>query len=142
MDAWPTCRRHQPRARRRPAGCVVALKLHHEGQGVAQKAAGDRWQDNDLVFASKVGTELDAHNVRRSFPAILRRAGLDPKDWTPREMRQSFVSLLSDFGMSIEAISRLVVHRNISVTETVYRKQLRPVILDGAEAMDRIFPNS
>ena len=26
------------------------------------------------------------------------------------------------------------------VTETIYRKQLRPVIEGGAEVMDRIFP--
>ncbi|GAA1738052.1 MULTISPECIES: site-specific integrase [Nonomuraea] len=122
-----------------PRRCVDALKLHRERQDVAKKAAGDRWQDNDLVFASKVGTELDAHNVRRSFRAIVKKAGLDPKDWTPREMRHSFVSLLSDSGMPIEAISRLVGHRNTSVTETVYRKQLRPVLLEGAEAMDNIF---
>ncbi|MEZ7127762.1 tyrosine recombinase XerC [Nonomuraea sp. AD125B] len=122
-----------------PRRCVDALKLHRERQDVAKKAAGDRWQDNDLVFASKVGTELDAHNVRRSFRTVLKKASLDPKDWTPREMRHSFVSLLSDSGMPIEAISRLVGHRNTTVTETVYRKQLRPVILDGAEAMDQIF---
>ncbi|MGW3344866.1 site-specific integrase [Nonomuraea rubra] len=122
-----------------PRRCVDALKLHRERQDIAKKAAGDRWQDNDLVFASKVGTELDAHNVRRSFRAVLKKAGLNPKDWTPREMRHSFVSLLSDSGMPIEAISRLVGHRNTTVTETVYRKQLRPMILDGAEAMDQIF---
>ncbi|MEV4358736.1 tyrosine-type recombinase/integrase [Nonomuraea sp. NPDC049625] len=124
-----------------PRRCVDALKLHRERQDVAKKAAGDRWQDNDVVFASKVGTELDAHNVRRSFRAVLKKAGLNPKDWTPREMRHSFVSLLSDSGMPIEAISRLVGHRNTTVTETVYRKQLRPVMLEGAEAMDQIFPD-
>jgi integrase len=122
-----------------PRRCVDALKLHRERQDVAKKAAGDRWQDNDLVFASKVGTELDAHNVRRSFRAVLKKAGLNPKDWTPREMRHSFVSLLSDSGMPIEAISRLVGHRNTTVTETVYRKQLRPVLLEGANAMDQTF---
>lgn len=56
-----------------PWRCVDALKLHRERQDVAKKAARDRWQDNDLVFASKVGTELDAHNVRRSFRAVLKR---------------------------------------------------------------------
>lgn len=74
---------------------------------------------------------------RRRWPG--RGPGRDPQDWTPREMRHSFVSLLSDSGMPIEAISRLVGHRNTTVAETVYRKQLRPVILGGAEAMDRIF---
>ncbi|MEV0196105.1 tyrosine-type recombinase/integrase [Nonomuraea sp. NPDC050691] len=122
-----------------PKRCAEALKLHRERQEVAKKAAGDRWQDNDLVFASKVGTELDSHNVRRSFRAVLKKAGLNAQEWTPREMRHSFVSMLSDSGMPIEAISRLVGHRNTSVTETVYRKQLRPALLEGAEAMDRIF---
>ncbi|MEU1734400.1 tyrosine-type recombinase/integrase [Streptosporangium sp. NPDC020145] len=125
-----------------PRRCADALKLHCERQEVARKAAGDGWQDNDLVFASKLGTELDAHNVRRSFRAVLKKAGLNAKEWTPREMRHSFVSLLSDSGVPLENISRLVGHRNTSVTETVYRKQLRPVLLEGAEAMDVIFKDS
>ncbi|GAA2897744.1 site-specific integrase [Streptosporangium fragile] len=125
-----------------PRRCVDALKLHRERQDVAKRAASDSWQDNDLVFTSKVGTALDAHSVRHSFRTVLKKAALNATDWTPREMRHSFVSLLSDSGVPLENISRLVGHRNTSVTETVYRKQLRPTLLEGAEAMDRIFPNS
>ncbi|MBO3746048.1 hypothetical protein J5X84_08225 [Streptosporangiaceae bacterium NEAU-GS5] len=55
-------------------------------------------------------------------------------------MRHSFVSLLSDHDIPIEDISRLVGHSNTVVTETVYRHQIRPVIQEGATAMDRIFP--
>jgi integrase len=55
-------------------------------------------------------------------------------------MRHSFVSLLSDSGMPLEYISRLVGHSVSAVTEAVYRKQIRPMLLEGAEAMDRIFP--
>ncbi|MFF5208073.1 hypothetical protein [Streptosporangium sp. NPDC000396] len=51
-------------------------------------------------------------------------------------MRHSFVSSLSDSGVPIEDISRLVGHRNMVVTETVYRKQIRPVLVQGTEAMD------
>ncbi|AQZ68610.1 Integrase [[Actinomadura] parvosata subsp. kistnae] len=36
-------------------------------------------------------------------------------------------------------LSRLVGHRNTTVTETVYRKQLRPMLLEGAVAMDELF---
>ncbi|GAA3424654.1 hypothetical protein GCM10018953_18370 [Streptosporangium nondiastaticum] len=124
-----------------PRRCVDALKLHRERQDVARRAAGESWQDNNLMFASKVGTELDSHNVRRSFRAILKKAGLNAQEWTPREMRHSFVSLLSNSSMSIEANSRMVGHRNASVTETVYRKQLRPMLPEGTEAMDQIFPH-
>ena len=54
--------------------------------------AGDLWHDNDLVFASRNGTALYAGNVRRSFRAVLAAAGLSSADWTPRELRHSFVS--------------------------------------------------
>ena len=42
--------------------------------------------------------------------------------------------------MPLEDISRLVGHAGTIVTEKVYRKQIRPVLLAGAEAMDGIFP--
>ena len=40
----------------------------------------------------------------------------------------------------IEQISRLVGHSGTTTTETIYRKQIRPVITGGAEVMDRLFP--
>jgi site-specific recombinase XerD len=104
-----------------PQRCADALKAHRERQDVARKAAGARWQNNDLVFASRVGTRLDAANVRREFRKVVTKAGLPAKDWTPRELRHSFVSLLSDDGMSLEQISRLVGHSGTTVTEAVYR---------------------
>lgn len=93
-----------------------------------------------LVFVTRNGTRLDAHNVQRDFRKVVDAAGLTGREWTPRELRQSFVSLLSDERVPLEVISRLVGHRSTTVTETVYRKQLRPVIEDAARAMDRIFP--
>ena len=73
-----------------------------------------------LVFASEVGTPLDAANVRRAFRQALTKAeGIDPSAWTPRELRHSFVSLLSDSGVPLEEISRLVGHSGTAVTEEV-----------------------
>ena len=82
---------------------------------------------------------MDAANVRRDFRRALAPVpGLDPKDWTPRELRHSFVSLLSDAGVPVQETSRLVGHSGTSVTELVYRHQIRPVIQTGATAMDRL----
>lgn len=122
-----------------PMRCVVALRLHRVRQKAAKADAGARWRDHDLVFASKVGTELDSHNVRRAFRRVVKAAGLSPMAWTPREMRHSFVSLLSDSGVPLEDIARLVGHSGTQVTELVYRKQIRPVMVTGAVAMDEIF---
>ncbi|GAA2066947.1 hypothetical protein GCM10009801_13890 [Streptomyces albiaxialis] len=87
-----------------------------------------------------MGTGLDAANVRRALRQALARVdGITPAEWTPRELRHSFVSLLSDRGLSTEEISKLVGHSSTSVTEEVYRKQIRPVVQTGAVAMDAIF---
>ncbi|MGW1493874.1 tyrosine-type recombinase/integrase [Streptomyces sp. NPDC002402] len=70
----------------------------------------------------------------------LAEAGFShPGEWTPRELRHSFVSLLSDHGIPLEVIARVVGHSGSRTTEAVYRKQIRPVITQGAEAMDAIF---
>jgi hypothetical protein len=52
------------------------------------------------------------------------------------------VSLLSDVQVPIEQIARLVGHSGTSVTAQIDRHQLRPVLEDGAPAMDRIFPST
>ncbi|MEO3855656.1 tyrosine-type recombinase/integrase [Acrocarpospora sp. B8E8] len=119
-----------------PKRCVDVLIEQRRAQ---QEEQGDSWSERGLVFASAAGTELDAANVRRAFRRVVKHTSLDPQDWTPRELRHSFVSLLSDNGTPLEEISRLVRHSSTAVTELVYRKQIRPVLRGGATVMDRIF---
>ncbi|MCW2942100.1 MAG: hypothetical protein JWN00_5085 [Actinomycetia bacterium] len=118
---------------------VTALRALWDQQLITRTAAEDGWENNDLVFATRTGRKLSAGNVRREFRRVITKAGLVGTDWTPRELRHSFVSLLSDSGMPVEQISRLVGHRGTAVTETVYRLQIRPVMEEGATAMDGIF---
>ena len=91
------------------------------------------------MFSTTTGTPLDSANVRRAFRRVVAAAGMDPMSWTARELRHSFVSLLSSSGMPIEDIAHLVGHANTPVTELVYRKELRPVLTRGAVAMDALF---
>jgi integrase len=46
---------------------------------------------------------------------------------------------MSDNGVPLEIIANLVGHASTAVTEEVYRHQLKPVITQGAEAMNTIF---
>ena len=58
------------------------------------------------MFCTRVGTPLSAGNVRRSFRAITKAAGIG-EDWTPRELRHSFVSIMSDNGVRAEAMDTI-----------------------------------
>jgi integrase len=116
------------RTLRMPAFAADALRELRDREG----------RDTGPVFATRDGNELDAANVRREFRAALAAAGIQGR-WTPRELRHTFVSLMSDSGVPVEEIARLAGHANSRTTELVYRHQLRPVMEKGAEAMDQLF---
>ena len=145
VAVWRSVRAHgdtkTERSRRTlglPAAAVQALHAWSDSQAGERLAAGDDWQDTGLVFTTRHGAALDAANVRKMFKRVCTAAGTGD-GWTPRELRTSFVSLLSHHGVSIEEIARLVGHASTRTTEVVYRRELRPVITTGAEIMDQLF---
>jgi integrase len=148
VAVWRSVRSHgdvktekSRRTLRLPDAAVEALRRHRERQAEDRLEAGELWRDSGLVFTTSLGGPLDPGNVRRSFRAICKAAGIDEK-WTPRELRTSFVSLMSHQGISTEEIARLVGHSSARTTEVIYRKELRPVITTGAEVMDDLFRNA
>ena len=148
IDLWRSVRAHgdtkTSKSRRTlelPARCVEALTKHRDLVEKQSAESGRQLEEFDLVFSTTTGTPLDPANVRRAFRRVVAAAGMDPMSWTPRELRHSFVSLLSSSGMPIEDIAHLVGHANTRVTELVYRKELRPVLTRGAVAMDVLFPD-
>ncbi|GAA1699121.1 site-specific integrase [Fodinicola feengrottensis] len=118
---------------------VAALCWQRAVQEADRRAVGDDWSEHGLVFCTRYGKPLDAANVRRDFRGILKKAGLNPEEWTPRELRHSFVSIMSANGVALEDIARLVGHSSTATTEAVYRKELRPVITQGADVMGNLF---
>lgn len=123
-----------------PAVAVQAL-LAWAGSQAGERLAADDWQDTGLVFTTHHGAALDAANVRKMFKRVTTAAGTGDL-WTPRELRTSFVSLMSHQGVPVEEIARLVGHASTRTTEIVYRRELRPVITTGAEIMDQLFTES
>ena len=55
----------------------------------------------------------------------------------PRELRHSFVSSCAH-DVRLKDITDLVGHSSTSVTETVYRHEIRPALTDSATAVNRI----
>ena len=120
-----------------PDEAADALREHHKRQAAHRLKAGRAWQDNGLVFCTRIGTALSAGNIRRSFRTITTAADIGA-DWTPRELRHTFISIMSDNGVPIETIADLVGHKTTIVTQKVYRHQLKPVITTGATTMNTI----
>nr|WP_203957513.1 tyrosine-type recombinase/integrase [Planotetraspora mira] len=130
-----------------PKRCVDVLRQHREKQLMCSGSIGR----NRGVNRGSTGQRLVSSSRRRPASHCMPRTYGGPSAassrtltdwtaaWTPRELRHSFVSLLSDSGIPLKEISRLVGHSSTAVTEAVYRKQIRPVLQGGAVAIDRIF---
>jgi integrase len=98
-----------------PKRCVDALRDLRDRQDRERAVAGSRWHNNGLVFTTRCGSALNPANVRRDFRrAIDSATGVDGREWMPRELRHSFVSLLSDNDMPLEEISRPTAFKVVS----------------------------
>jgi integrase len=117
---------------------VEALRELVLRQAADRAKAGTAWVENNLVFCRSTGNPLTDHDVWLQFRRITEKAGLGT-DWSPRELRHTFVSLLSASGVPIEQIADAVGHSSTWTTENVYRHQLRPVLRTAATALGPLF---
>jgi integrase len=145
ISVWRSVRAHgdtktvrSRRTLRIPQIAVEALQGQLRRQAAERLTAGELWQEHGLVFTTTVGTPYESHNLRRDFRKVTAAAGLGAR-WVPKELRTSFVSMMSYQGVPVEEIARLAGHASSRTTEVVYRRELRPVITTGAEVMDQIF---
>ena len=145
VSVWRSARAHgdtktvrSRRTLRLPQIAVEALRGQLRRQASERAIGGELWQENGLVFTTTVGTAYESHNLRRDFRKVTAAAGLGVR-WVPTELRTSFVSMMSYRGVPVEEIARLAGHASSRTTEVIYRRELRPVITTGAEAIDQIF---
>ena len=145
ISVWRSVRAHgdtktnwSRRTLRIPQIAVESLQEQLRRQAGERLTAGELWQEHGLVFTTTVGTPYESHNLRRDFRRVTAAAGLGAR-WVPKELRTSFVSMMSYRGVPVEEIARLAGHASSRTTEVVYRRELRPVITTGAEIMDQIF---
>ena len=121
-----------------PDFIVEILTEYQAEQRERRERNGHRSEGIVHVFGTRDDTVKEARNVRRFFRSIVAAAEVEG-EWTPRELRHTFVPWMSDQGATDELIADLVGHVKTSTTRAVYRKQLRPVITKGTDLLDGVF---
>lgn len=118
IEVWKSVRvggdAKTPKSRSDLALSELVLGVLRSHQQEQTTAAGEHWKDHRLVFPSEIGTPQDRHSVLRMFRSALALVPrLDPQKGTPRDLRHSFVSILSQRGVPIGKISCLMGHFGI-----------------------------
>jgi integrase len=120
-----------------PQPVLKALREHESIQRDERLAAGERWQDLDLVFPTNVGTPMSPSNLRRDLARLSVAAGLG--HWSPNELRHSAASLLSASGVPLEQIADVLGHTDTRMLLKHYRHPISRTIDAAAAPMERLF---
>jgi hypothetical protein len=123
-----------------PDLCVRALVTLRAQQDTERRAAGEQWHETGLVFTTRLGTAM--------MPRMC--AGTSAEPWrqflasSPTSGRHVSLGIHSSRCSQTRACRSKMCpgswgHCSTSVTELVYRHQIRPVIQSGATIMDRLF---
>jgi integrase len=101
-----------------PPLCIRALREHRRQQFTERADAWPNWQENGLVFPTRIGTPMEPDNLRRSWGRIRTAARLTGTRF--HDMRHTCVSLLLHLGVAPDMVREIVGHSDIEVTMTIY----------------------
>lgn len=118
-----------------PAVCVEALKAHRRRQLEERLAAGEEWEDWDLVFTTPIGQPLSRTNVSYHFGVLQQHAGVPHHRLY--DSRHTAASLLLAQGVSPRVVMEVLGHSSFALTMDTYTHVMEPLRRDAAEAMDR-----
>jgi len=120
-----------------PPTLVTELRAHRTRQLEERLAAGDRWQDWNLVFPSTLGTPIQPANLTHRVQMRLVRAGLPPM--RVHDLRHAAVSLMLAQGVPLAVASKLIGHSQVSLTADLYGHLIEDMADDAAERMEAVF---
>ena len=101
-----------------PDICIAALKLRKQEQEADRDAAGEVWQETDLVFTTRYGTPVEPRNFNRYFAARCDSAGVPTI--TVHDARRTCATLLVDLDVHPRVVMQILRHADVSVTMEIY----------------------
>jgi integrase len=117
-------------------GTIQALREHREFQKLQKECAGQHWQENDLIFPSKIGTPMNPSNLRLDFNRMLERAGVPRVRF--HDLRHTAASLMLNNGIPVIVVSKILGHAKPSITLDIYGHLYNEMQGDAARLMDNL----
>ena len=119
-----------------PKSTWEVLQTHRRRQAEEMMLAGDRYDRQDFVFATRLGRILDRTNVAQRWKTALRKAGVTVKARF-YDIRHSHATTLLNNGVDIALVSKRLGHKSIQTTLSHYAFLLPETDQKMAEAMEQ-----
>jgi integrase len=117
-----------------------ALREHRVQQLEYRLTIGPAWRQNDMIFASHLGTPLDPSMVSHRFPKVLDSLNL------PRirvhDLRHTTASLMLREGVHPRVVQEMLGHSTISITLGTYSHVLPTMHREAADKLGELFAHN
>jgi integrase len=94
------------------------LTAHRDQLSKIKDAAGDRWQENDLIFPNSLGKLKSCENLHREYKRFLKENRLP--DIRFHDLRHTSLTLLLEMGTPINTVQQRAGHSKASITTDTY----------------------
>jgi integrase len=99
-------------------GSITVLRKQLEAVSLLRDVNASKWQENDLVFPSKVGTPFQEGRLSDLFRKLCTDLKVTPI--RPYDLRSTWASVALEAGVSVKVVSERLGHRDARFTLQVY----------------------
>jgi len=112
------------------------LQEHAKRQQEEKERAGEKWQENGLVFPTSLGTPTDPHRLYTYYKVLLQKLGLP--DLRFHDLRHTAATLMLSGGIHPKVAQERLGHARISYTLGTYSHVLPTIQEEAAQRMDQL----
>ena len=123
-----------------PQNALNELKEHRKKQLQEKLIGGEVYEDNDLVFCTEIGKNIDSNNFLRKFRAINKRANLEKVNF--HALRHTYATRLLELNEHPKVVQEILGHSDISMTLNIYSHVMPEIKQAAAAKINFLFENS
>ena len=116
-------------------GITDQLRAQLQLVNFMRKSARDKWQENDLVFPSDVGTPIGGDRITHEFPILAKMAGLPVIRL--HDCRHTAASIMLSHGIPPIIVAGMLGH-SLAILMTTYAHYIPGTQDEAARLMDEI----
>lgn len=123
-----------------PKSVLKDLLKHKEEQKqdkIELNELGLKYQEHNLVFASKTGQPTEPRNLNRKFYKLIKKAGIESINL--HGLRHSFATRLLEEKEPAKVVQELLGHKSIQITLDTYSHVSNNLKREAIEKIDKYF---
>jgi len=116
---------------------LAELRIYKAKQTKEKKAALNKYQSNDYIFASLFGEPIEPRTFQDVFYGITEKAGIENANF--HCLRHTFATRALEAGIPAKTVSEILGHANISTTLDLYSHVSLDLKKESMEKLSELF---